>query len=801
MRKTSKKETKTEFTSKPTKNLTNKSSLSSRKTLWIGITAIVLSVGYSFFLISCSQKENAEQADTSTNNVSLATYVGSKQCQSCHAEQQTQWNSSHHAQAIQEANAQTVLGNFNKATFRYNTIQSRFYKKGNDYFIETDGPDGKLTEYKVSYTFGVYPLQQYLVQFPGGRMQAIPIAWDSRKKEEGGQRWFHMYPDEKIDFKDQLHWTGPYQNWNMMCAECHSTALKKNWDPEQKAYHTEWKELSVGCESCHGPASGHIEWSKAASKETDAKKGFAFSLRSGWSSDWQFADNAPIAHRVKGPNPAIENVCAACHARSSQLTDGWNASPADEFTQHHNPAVLTEPLFWATGEQHDEVYVWNTFHASKMYANGVTCVDCHNAHTGKLLASDNSLCGRCHSPAVFDTPKHHFHQAATAGASCVSCHMPTRTYMGVDERRDHSFQVPRPDLSMTTQSPNACVSCHTAKNNQWAAKALDKWYGNEWRQRPHWANTFHQASSGKPNADQALMTLAKDTKQSAIVRASSLSLLRREARPEVIALAQLLMQDAAPKVRSEAVKLLETVEPGERWRLANALLDDANRMVRMETVAILADMPAEQLNDTDRQRWGRALGEYEQSLRLHSDFPSNSSQLGVLYLRQQRWNEARSWLLKAIELDRKFEAGYVNLADYYRLTKNDVLAVETLNKGLEFVPKGADLRYALALAYVRLGDVNQALPLLKEAIRLSPDNVQYAYVYAVALHDKAGPLQGIAALKQALEHLPNNGDLLSLLVEWLIETRNFAEARSYSEQYAGLYPNDPAIARWKQMIP
>jgi predicted CXXCH cytochrome family protein len=793
----------------PEKTEDTSSSPPVRSRSWIvpGILVVLAGLAGLIFWLSRSEKTRSA-AELQPTPVLTATYVGSQSCQSCHADQQNLWGGSHHAQAIQPATEQTVLGNFANTTFTYHDIQSRFYRKGEDFIIRTDGPDGKLTDYKVSYTFGVYPLQQYLVQFPGGRMQVIPIAWDARQKQEGGQRWFHLYPNEKIDFTDQLHWTGPYQNWNMMCAECHSTALRKNWNPEQKAYHTEWKELSVGCESCHGPASGHIEWVKSADKQSEnalkaqnALKGFAFNLNSRWSSDWQFANNAPIAHRVSAPNAAIENVCAACHARASQLTDGWNASPADEFTQHHNPSLLTEPLFWATGEQRDEVYVWNTFHASKMYANGVTCVDCHNPHSGKLLASDNALCGRCHSAAVFDSPKHHFHQASTAGAQCVSCHMPTRTYMGVDERRDHSFQVPRPDLSLTTQSPNACVTCHTRQTNQWAVKALDQWYGPQWKQKPHWANAFHQASTGKPEAAQALLTLAKDTRQPAIVRASSVSLLGSQASPEAINMAQFLMQDASPKVRAEAVKLLEALEPAERWRIAHGLLEDANRMVRTETVATLADVSVAQLSPAEQQQWSRAAAEYEQSLRLHSDFPSNASQLGVFYLRQQRLVEAYPWLVRAIELDKRFEAGYVNLADYYRLTGEDGKAIELLSGSLALIPKGAGVRYALALAHVRLGQKAQAVALLKEAVRLSPGNAEYAYVYAVALHDTQGPQAAIATLKQALQRLPGNRQLLQVLIGWLIQTRNASEAREYTALYASLYPSDPLISRWKEAIP
>ncbi len=733
-----------------------------------------------------------------------ATFVGSENCQSCHATQHDQWLHSHHSKAIEPVNDSTMLGNFNDVKFLYNKIESRFYKKENNFYVQTDGPDGNLTEFKIKYTFGVYPLQQYLVEFPGGRMQALPFAWDSRAKDVGGQRWYHMYPQERIDFRDQLHWTKAYQNWNMMCAECHSTALRKNWNPETNSYATTYKELSVGCESCHGPASNHMIWT--AEKNTEYKKnnlkGFSFTLVNDWASAWKFdTDSTPIAHRVTPQsNKAVENVCAACHARSSQLSDGWNNSPGVDFLEHHRPTMVTEPLFWPTGEQRDEVYVWNSFQASKMYNNGVTCMDCHNAHTGKLLAMDNALCLRCHNASVFDTPKHSFHPKESEGGKCVNCHMSSSTYMEVDDRRDHSFQIPRPDVSEATGSPNACMSCHTNKSNVWAQSAMDKWYGKKWRDRPTWALDFHEAFSGNPMATPALMKLATTYTLPDMVRASSLSLINRSVRPEVIDIAQVLMHDSSALVRSEAIKLLETLNENDRWRLVSPLLNDPVKMVRIEAANTLADVPQNIMGNTI-QRFNKAVSEYEQSLLLNSDFPANASQLGILYVRLRKVDEAKHWLSFSIKLDSQFEAGYLNLADLYRQLNDDAAARETLYRGLNILPNGANLHYSLCLTNVRLGNIEEALKNIRKAMQLDPANNQFAYVYAIALHDKVNPQQGIDALKKIVEKQPNDADLLRTMIGWQLEMRNYEQAKKYIRKYAVLYPKDPILNQWNQMLP
>ena len=63
---------------------------------------------------------------------------------------------------MQEANERTVLGNFANASITHFVVTSIFFRKDGKFVVRTDGPDGKLRDYEIAYTFGVYPLQQYL---------------------------------------------------------------------------------------------------------------------------------------------------------------------------------------------------------------------------------------------------------------------------------------------------------------------------------------------------------------------------------------------------------------------------------------------------------------------------------------------------------------------------------------------------------------------------------------------------------------------------------------------------------------
>ncbi|MGZ8257469.1 MAG: multiheme c-type cytochrome, partial [Gallionella sp.] len=487
-------------------------------------------------------------------------YAGAKACKQCHQQEFDAWTRSHHDLAIQEANAQTMLGDFGNAKFKHFDVESTFFKRDGKFMVRTDGPDGALTNYQIAYTFGVTPLQQYLIEFPGGRYQVLGIAWDSRPKTEGGQRWFHIYPHEKVDHTDQLHWTGRYQNWNLQCAECHSTNLKKAYDAATDSYKTTFNELNVACEACHGPASQHVDWAKRAQTPytSDDDKGLTVHLQSRWHEAWKFPDNAAkFAQRDQPAGDALMNTCWACHARRSTLIEG--SLPGLPLEDTHRPSLLTQPTYHADGQQRDEDYTWGSFRQSKMFQKGVTCMDCHEPHALKLRAEGNALCVRCHNAAEFDSAKHHFHKPESKGAQCIDCHAPEQNYMVIDGRHDHSFRLPRPDLSKFLDSPNACTQCHQNRKPEWAATAMDKWYGKAWRNRPHYGNTLHAGTTQGIKALPALLDLAQDLSSPAIVRATAITLIEPLMRPELLTAARQLLKDADPSVRIAALGLIEAI--------------------------------------------------------------------------------------------------------------------------------------------------------------------------------------------------------------------------------------------------
>ncbi len=724
-----------------------------------------------------------------------ATYVGAAVCKTCHEAEFKAWSGSHHDLAMQAATAATVLGNFADARFRHKEIESSFFKRGDKFMVRTDGPDGKLADYEIAYTFGVYPLQQYLIAFPGGRYQALPIAWDARPQGQGGQRWFHLQPGEKIDHKDPLHWTGRYQNWALQCAECHSTDLKKGYDAASDTYKTTYSEINVACEACHGQGSNHVDWTLGARAPYAAHgdKGLP-ALNTRWKEAWQFpASDARFAVRDKPTDPAGMNTCAACHARRATLSEARKAGAPLE--DSHRLAMLTAPNFHADGQQREEVYVWASFLQSKMHQNGVTCMDCHEPHSLKLRAEGNALCTRCHNAAEFDLPKHHRHVAGGKGAQCVTCHMPTQNYMVIHARQDHSLRIPRPDLSQSLGSPNACTQCHADKKPAWAASTMDKWYGKAWRERPHYGPTLHAGETRGARALPGLLDLAASPTAPAIVRATAATLAQPHANPATLPATRVLLHDADPSVRIAALGLLAPQGVADRISGATPLLDDPVRGVRIEAASVLADVADSQLSPGSRLARQNALQEYEAMLARESDWPATNLDLGNLRLRQGRAAEAVAAYERAIRLDPRFAAAYINLADAWRQQEREPEAEKVLRQGLAVLPRDAELHHALGLVLVRRHENDAALGEFVEAARLAPDNARYAYVRAIALHAAGKRAEALAVLRAANRRHPDDLDVLGALISINREVGDRPAALRYAKRAAVLLPDNAELKK------
>ncbi|MGA7264236.1 MAG: tetratricopeptide repeat protein [Stellaceae bacterium] len=755
------------------------------------IRPIVVSAMITLALIHVTSQAPADEA---------AKFMGGKVCSGCHAAETESWKVSHHALAMQRATEGTVLGNFSNEPFEHLGVVTTFSRAGEKFRLRTEGPDGALHDYEIDYTFGVYPLQQYLIAFPGGRYQALGIAWDSRQKEQGGQRWFHLYPDQQLNPDNRLHWTGRNQTWNYQCADCHTTNLQKNYDLSTDTYATTWTDVDVSCEACHGLGSRHVAWAKAHgegssySPNTDASRmGLTNWLKPTDGGHWEMNPETGIARRTEKLVSIELDTCAACHSRRKVIAK--NPVPGEPFLDSYLPALLEAGLYHADGQIDGEVYEYGSFLQSRMYHAGVTCSDCHDPHSLKLRAEGNALCAQCHMPAKFDVVEHDHHRPGSAGAQCVSCHMPTNTYMVVDARRDHSIRVPRPDLSVSLGTANACTQCHVGRSAEWAAQSVAAWYPHGRQSTPHYGATLHAGRIGAVDAEQQLDRLILDQSQPAIARASALLLLAPYVTPASDPAIKAAIADANPLVRMSAPRALPASPPPAVIQTIAPLLSDAVRAVRIEAARALAGTDLLALTPEQQTALVKATAELVAAEKVDADRPEAHLNLGLLDLRRRELPEAEAEYRTALRLDPAFVPAMVNLADLDRARGMDQQGVELLRKAMTIEPDNADVRYALGLSLVRRHDYAGALDLLRRAHEVAPDNARYAYVYAVALNSIGSPNDAMVLLERTHQQHPADRNVLIALVSIAQETGELANALLHARELVALDPSDAQVLK------
>ncbi len=612
-------------------------------------------------------------------------YVASPTCISCHRTAGEDWSSSHHARAWNEPTEGSVRGNFDDAVFTHKGVVSRFTKGAGGFAIETVGPDGLSRPFAVVGTVGTAPLQQYLVETEPGRQQALDLAWDTGR---GG--WYNLYPDQTLPHSDGLHWSGPYKNWNARCAECHATGYEKRYSPQSRKYASIQAEKSIGCEACHGPGAAHVAWARSG-KRLD-------------KTAWDGVNERGFTIHFEREKAGVEiQQCAGCHARREPLGD-TSPLPGTPFADAYRLALLRDGLYHPDGQIRDEVYVYGSFLQSKMYARGVRCTDCHNAHSGALKAKGNAVCTQCHSPAGnpdfpslkkirYEDPKHHFHESGSTGAQCKSCHMIERVYMGIDGRRDHSFRVPRPDLSAAIGTPNACTDCHKDKPAAWAAAEISQRFPDTGSGPAHYAMAFSAARQGQtdPAIADALIETALSSAQPGIVRATALDLLRRYATPEIAGQTAGLLRDPDPLVRAAAILPQRAAPANIRIERIGPLLQDARRSVRIAAAHGLLDVLAARSSPMLASAAHRALGEYQRSLAAKADFPETQLAIAGTALVFKNYRAAEAAFVEAARLDPQRADAWAMIARL-RAALGDVQgAVQALGDGLAANPNDPNL--------------------------------------------------------------------------------------------------------------
>lgn len=731
----------------------------------------------TLIILFCSCKKESKYESVSKESVFVSSkeipdshFLGDNQCKECHKAQFKAWRGSHHDKAMQLADSISVLGNFNDKKFTSQGVSSRFYKKGAFFYVNTEGPDGKNHDYKIAYTFGVAPLQQYIVKFPNGNYQCLRTAWDSIKN-----KWFDLYPDFKVVHSEWLHWSRGGLNWNTMCSDCHSTNVRKNYDLKTNRFNTKYAIINVNCEACHGPGKQHVDNVKRLAST--------------------YTSTGTMHMTINTAPKDLVDQCARCHMRREQFSEAFNFEGT--MLDHYFPQLIEAPIYYADGQIRDEDYVYGSFVQSKMYKNNVACNNCHNSHSLKLKFKGNALCTQCHLPEKFNTPKHHFHEIGTAGAKCINCHMPGKYYMGNDFRRDHSFRVPRPDLSLKYGTPNACAGCHK-KDDKWAWEAFQKLYGTV--DSIHFSDKLGAGISRQPNGAEGLLGLINDKTEAEIVRGSAVKALSNYNTENFINQYLSWLNDKSAVVRGATIDVLSEFNNTDYINSFLPLLKDPKRSVRIKAFYGLSGLPENKIPDTYKNVYQKVKSEFFTHLDTNSDFVGGRLKRANYYLKRGEIEKGITGYESALALDNLNNQVRLTLANLYYSIKNYNKAEAAFKTVIAQEPEFGPTYYSLALMYAELNQTDEAIKLLNQAIIKTPKNIR-AYYNLSLLYDKKNDEKNAEnTLVKGLKIDANNESVLYALAYHYSKHNQTEKAQNILLKLVQLYPNNSQYANFLQQL-
>jgi predicted CXXCH cytochrome family protein len=720
-------------------------------------------VGAIILVVECCSLPAKPVADVAN------AYTGNASCQSCHQQEHAQWLTSHHFMAMQPANDSTVLGNFNDAVFTADGVTSRFFKKNGKFFINTQSETGANVDYEVKYIFGFTPLQQYLVEFAGGHMQVPRVSWDTKAK-----KWFHQYAGDKIPAGDWLHWTGNAQNWNTMCASCHSTNVQKGYNPETDTYHTTYNDINVSCESCHGPGKNHIDYINGEEYKKGHKK----------------PGSLLMLYKEQGQMAEV-NMCGYCHARRVDLTG--NVLPGNELMQDLIAELPTTEFFYADGQMNDEDYNYTSFLQSKMFHRGVKCTNCHNPHSGKLRNEGPLVCAQCHNQQQYEAPSHTLHAVNTTGVNCVTCHMPSKMYMGNDLRHDHSFRIPRPDLTAKYGTPNTCNACHKDKSAQWAADEIAKGYGKP--PAYHFSEDLIPGSRLDAGSVAHLGRLMGDTGAPDIVRAAAVRYYSQISSIQRGATLLAYLTDTSAMVRYASTRALAGL-PSSNWKDAVApLLADPVRAVRIAAADLFVGLPSSELPAGNYEAYTKAKQELDKFTLYPTDFAMGNLQAGDYYRRQNDLAMAEKFYRRAVAKDSQMVNARVNLASTLNATGRNQEALAQLVQASRIQPQNDHVFYTMGLLYAEMKNLPAAEEALKKAFTINKYNIRSQYNYGLLLQQSGKAAAAEKVYLAALKTEPQNGDLLNAITILNMQQGNVQKAMEMGRLLKQYHGNNAGYAQ------
>lgn len=693
-------------------------------------------------------------------------------CAACHPKEVEAWQGSQHAHANRLVSLEQDGPAFNPPrTLRHGSFTTQLSQQEDRLVVREAGPDGKTSVYQPEAVIGITPLRQYLVPFPGGRLQTMAVSFDPRSNE-----WFNAFGDDNRLAHEWGFWKNRSMNWNSQCAFCHMTEFRKNYDPQSDTYASTWKAMGIACAQCH------------------------VSVRPATTTQCPVSvspSSSPPKPDTRNLLPHLDN-CASCHSRREQMTDTY--TPGDPYHDHFRITLADNPAtFYPDGQIRDEDFEYNSFLMSRMGHKGITCLDCHDSHSYKLKlpVEGNALCLSCHlapgqkAATVIDPATHSHHDLTKPGASCVECHMPRTTYMQRDARRDHGFTSPDPVLTKELGIPNACTTCHADKSVEWSMDWVNQWYGDKMDQRRtrHRARAIARAQAGDATNVSNLIALA-ESEEIAAWKATLLNLMPPwVGQAGVRAVLERALTNQHPLVRSAAINALQGAPA--TYDLLKPLRKDSSRLVRLDaTWATLNPLENEPVSH-------RELLAY---LNTICDQPAGALRQGQRALAEEQPAQAEAWLRKAAAWDSSGVPHYM-LGRVLHLAGKMNEAETHFRKAAEFDPANPEYPYTLALFYGEAGQPQKTRKHLEKVVALDPDFGRAWYNLGLALAAENQLAESATALARAETLLPDSAEVPYALATVHARAHQPQAARAAVRRTLSLQPDHRSARQLLQTLP
>jgi len=680
-------------------------------------------------LIACSKKPLPEVIDETLHAKSTVPSPEADSCVKCHPAIVEEWRDSQHANAnrlVSDVHDRDVFDP--ETTIRHGSFNTTMRRTGRDAFEFVSTFSNEPPEhFRAESVIGITPLRQYLVSYPGGRLQVMDISYDPRSNE-----WFNAFGDENRQPHEWGHWKGRSMTWNVQCAFCHMTGFEKNYDIKEDRYRSTWKAMGISCSQCH------VLRSEVPGVGVQ---------RSGNTNECPMVESFSPEHRTPNTSSSMDN-CASCHSRREELFGTFK--PGDSFHDHFRLTLPDQPgIYRADGQVLDEDFEYGSLLLSRMGHMGVTCLDCHNPHSGKLLApvENNALCMQCHTyPGLkgaipVDPVKHSFHKPGTPGSLCVDCHMPKNVYMQRDARRDHGFTSPDPRMTIEHGIPNACNGCHTDKTPEWADDLTDEWYGDKMNRRSRErTRVVARFQAGDATSATQLLAMAQSEEIDAWRAALTgmLSTWSHEESVRTFLLGEL--HHASPLVRSAAIRSL-----GEAPVDA---LSDTSAVVRVDS-AMARYRQTRKIPDPSY----RELIQYINNI---SDQPAGALRQAQLAEIEQRPEDVEAWAKKARDWDPSSPLTHYLLGRSQHSRGNITEASSNLYIAATMASDNAEYSFALALLVAEAGNNELAQQWMEETVRRNPNFGRAWYNLGLAYVKGEHPKEAILALRKAEQLMPDS---------------------------------------------